>query len=124
MAIPLRLIRPFALAAFSFIFATSLALAQSPTPANHRPIEPAPNVQDKADIWTMHLEFKDPRMMVVDVPGRGKKVVWYMWYRVINRTDQEQTIIPKFELVVPPKFALDDEVLPAVQEAIRQVEDK
>jgi len=111
------------LTAFSLIFAPSLATAQIPTLANHRPIDPAPNVQDKGDIWTMHLEFKDPRMMVVDVPGRGKKVVWYMWYRVINRTDREHTIIPKFELVVPAKFSLDDEVLPAVQEAIRKVED-
>jgi hypothetical protein len=121
MAIPLRWLAP---AVFSLILAPSLGLAQPPTLANHRAIDPAPNVQDKADIWTMNLELKDPRMMVVDVPGRGKKVVWYLWYRVINRTDKEQTIIPKFELaVVPPKFALDDEVLPSVQEAIRKVED-
>jgi hypothetical protein len=97
--------------------------AQFPAPSNHRAVEPGPNVQDKGEIWTMNLEFKDPRMFVVDVPGRGKKVVWYMWYRLINRTDKEHTVIPNFELVVPGKFALNDEVLPSVQEAIRKLED-
>ena len=80
-------------------------------------------MRDKADIWTMNLELKDPRMIVVDVPGRAKKVVWYMWYRLINRTDKEHTVIPKFELVVPGKFSLNDEVLPAVQGEIRKRED-
>lgn len=120
MATPLRCL---ALSALSLALLPALAPAQFPNGSNLRGVEPAPNVQDKADIWTMNLELKDPRMLVVDVPGRGKKVVWYMWYRLINRTDKEHTVIPNFELVVPGKFSLNDEVLPSVQEAIRKLED-
>src|SRR5262245_15298873 len=100
MAIPLRCL---ALSALSLAFLPAAAPAQFPSGTNLRGIEPAPNVQDKGDIWTMTIELKDPRMMVLDVPGRGKKVVWYLWYRLINRTDKEHTVIPNFELVVPGK---------------------
>src|SRR5262245_17492141 len=43
---------------------STLALAQRPS-SNERQIEPLPNVQDKADIWTMNFEHQDPRMLVV-----------------------------------------------------------
>src|SRR5260370_12193828 len=101
----------------------SLTSAQPPN-SRERHIEPELNVQDRTDIWTMHFDFIDPRMMVVDIPGRGKKVVWYLIYRVVNRTDTPRTVIPDFEMVVPDKWlTLSDEVLPSVQEAIRQRED-
>jgi hypothetical protein len=102
---------------------SSVALAQRPG-SNERQVEPMLNVQDKADVWTMHFEHKDLRMLPVDVPGRGKKVVWYLWYKVINRTDREHTIIPDFELVPRDRgIILHDEVMPSVQEAIRKIED-
>jgi len=102
---------------------STLALAQRPG-SNERQVEPLPNVQDKADIWTMNFEHQDPRMLVVDVPGRGKKVVWYMRYKLINRTGEERTVIPDFELVPRGRgVILHDEVLPAVQEEIRKLDD-
>src|SRR5260221_4013163 len=114
----------------ALVTACCLLPSLSPTPAQppsarERHIEPDLNVQDRADIWTMHFDFIDPRMMVVDIPGRGKKVVWYLIYRVVNRTDTPRTVIPDFEMVVPDKgLTLSDEVLPSVQEAIRQREDQ
>src|SRR5437899_3524857 len=117
MALPLRYL---ALSALSLALIPAIAPAQLPNASNLRGVEPAPNVQDKADIWTMNLELKDPRMLVVDVPGRGKKVVWYMWYRLINRTEKEHTVIPNFELVLSGKFSLNYEVLPSVHDAIRK----
>ena len=74
-----------------------LTLAANP---NERDVKPAPNVQDpdeiyekdgvtpKADskIWVLDFKFKDPRLIKVDVPGRGQKVCWYLWYQVINHT--------------------------------------
>jgi len=100
-----------------------LAVAQRPS-VRERHIEPELNVQDRADIWTMNFHFIDPRMMIVDVPGRGKKVVWYLIYRLENRTGEPRTVIPDFEMVVPDKgLVLSDEVLPSVQEQIRLRED-
>jgi len=47
-----------------------------------------------------------------------------MWYQVINNTSEPRTFIPDFELVTQEKSAIyHDQVLPAVQEAIRKVED-
>jgi hypothetical protein len=111
-----------------------LALAGNP---NERDVKPAPNVQDPDEIyddkgnpkpdskiWVLDFRFKDPRLIKVDVPGRGQKVCWYLWYQVINKTKEAHTFIPDFELVTNDKHTVHhDQVLPKVQDAIRQVED-
>ncbi len=124
-----------------------LTLAANP---NERNVKPAPNVQDpdeiyasdpktgqpilddkgnpvlKTDskIWVLDFRFKDPRLIKVDVPGRGQKVCWYLWYQVINHTKEAHTFIPDFELVTHDRHTIHhDQVLPRVQEAISQVED-
>ena len=123
-----------------------LTLAANP---NERDVKPAPNVQDPDEIyqtdengktvldkegnpvpkpdgkvWVLDFKFKDPRLIKVDVPGRGQKVCWYLWYQVINKTKEPHTFIPDFELVTHDKHTVHhDQVLPKVQEAIRQVED-
>ena len=115
---------------------TLVGLAAAANP-NERDVKPAPNVQDpdeiydkdgnpKADskIWVLDFKFKDPRLIKVDVPGRGQKVCWYLWYQVINRTAEPHTFIPDFELVTHDRHTVHhDQVLPKVQEAIRQIED-
>jgi hypothetical protein len=110
------------------VVAVGLGLAANP---NERDVKPEPNVQDKDDItkkdskiWVLHFRFKDPRLITVDIPGRGRKLCWYLWYQVINNTKEPHTFIPDFELVTQDKDTVHrDEVLPTVQEAIRKVED-
>lgn len=109
-----------------------LAFAVDP---NDRVIKPQINVQDSDDItspdskvWVLDFVVsKDPRLIKVDVPGRGQRVCWYLWYQVINRTKEPRTFFPDFELVArksPGKSTVHhDEILPKVQEAIRQLED-
>ena len=115
---------------------TLVGLAAAANP-NERDVKPAPNVQDpdeiydkdgnpKADskIWVLDFKFKDPRLIKVDVPGRGQKVCWYLWYQVINLTAEPHTFIPDFELVTHDRHTVHhDQVLPKVQDAIRQIED-
>jgi hypothetical protein len=121
--------------ALVLILTPGLALlsAQSPTSTvfNVRQVQPAAHVQDKPGIHTMYFNFKDPRTITVDVPGRGKKVVWYMWYQVYNKPPEgaplePYTFQPDFELVPlsgeGKKMVFHDEVMPVVQEAIRQQE--
>jgi hypothetical protein len=106
-----------------------LSIAQ--TNPNERHVKPQPNVQDSDDItrpdskvWVLDFKFKDPRMIKVNVPGRGQKVCWYLWYQVINNTPLPRTFIPDFELKTnDSNMVYHDEILPAVQEAIRQEED-
>jgi hypothetical protein len=108
--------------------ATGLALAGNP---NEREVKPEANVQDQdrinapdSKVWVLDFKFKDPRLIKVDVPGRGQKVCWYLWYQVINNTAEPHTFIPDFELVTHDRKTIHhDQVLPSVQEAIRKVED-
>src|SRR5437879_4181938 len=62
-----------------------VAVAVNP---NERDVKPQANVQDSDDIakpnskvWVLDFRFKDPRLIKVNVPGRGQKVCWYLWYQ-------------------------------------------
>jgi len=107
-----------------------LGVAQ-PLRPNVKPAPPKINVEDKDDIskpgskiWVLSFSFKEPRLITVDIPGRGRRLCWYLKYEVVNRTDQPHTFYPDFELVTQDKPGVyHDQVLPKVQEAIRQVED-
>jgi hypothetical protein len=98
---------------------------------NVKPAQPQINVEDKdqfnkpgSKIWVLNFSFKEPRLITVDIPGRGRRLCWYLKYEVVNKTDQPHTFIPDFELVTLDKPGVyHDQVLPKVQEAIRQVED-
>lgn len=104
----------------------SLPLAANP---NERYVKPGVNVQDKdaarnAKLWVLDFKFKDPRLIKVNVPGRGTRVCWYLWYQVINHTGEPRTFVPSFELVThDTNLTYQDDILPAVQEAIQKVED-
>jgi hypothetical protein len=103
---------------------TSAALAQPPGRYNEREVKQQPNVQDPDDLWVLDFTFKDPRLITVDIPGRGRRVLWYLWYQVANNTGQPRTFIPDFELVtLDHPGVYHDEVLPKAQEAIRRIED-
>jgi RNA polymerase sigma factor (sigma-70 family) len=84
---------------------------------------PAGQATESKDVWTLDFRFKDLRLLAVDVPGQGKKTVWYLQYAVANGTEEPHTFIPNFELVTLDKKTHPDQVLPKVEKAIRQVED-
>lgn len=91
---------------------------------NEREIEPSLHAFDKADNWTLHFRFKDPRIVTVDVPGRGKKIIWYMWYQVYNLTKEPRYFLPDFELKTHDYETVhSDEIMPAVQVAVAKIED-
>jgi hypothetical protein len=98
--------------------------AQPPGSFNVHWVKVQNNVQDKGDIWVFDFAFKDPRLITVDIPGRGRKLCWYMWYQIVNNTGQAHTPTLDFELVTLDKpGAYQDEILPKVQEAIQKIED-
>jgi hypothetical protein len=105
--------------------ALPVILAQSPTTFNEREVKSPSSEQGKSDIWSLDFRFKDPRTIKVNIPGRGMRICWYLWYQVINRTGEPRTFIPDFELVtLDSPGAYKDEVLPSVQDAIRKIEDR
>jgi hypothetical protein len=117
------------LALLSTVVAAGPSRAQNPNQIEARPLI---NVEDKDDIhktdgkvWVLNFSFYAPRMITVDLPGRGRRICWYIRYEVINRTGQPRIFNPNFELVTTdlPGKVFMDEVLPKAQDAIREIED-
>jgi hypothetical protein len=87
---------------------------------------------DRPNVWVLDFRFKAPRLIKVDIPGRGTRICWYLWYQVINKppplgsgSKEAVTFIPDFELVTrdddnPRVYS--DEVLPKVQDAVNKIE--
>lgn len=91
---------------------------------DYREVEPAPAPGDKPGIWTLHFRYKVPRIVTVDVPGKGQQQVWYMPFQVYNRTDNPQLITPVFELVTKDlNTTHKDEPNPEVFRALDLLED-
>jgi hypothetical protein len=109
--------------------AASQLVGQAPTQPNERLVKPGGNIQDadaarNGKLWVLDFKFKDPRLIKVNIPGRGQKVCWYLWYQVINHTGEPRTFIPNFELVTrDTNMVYHDQILPQVQEAVAKLED-
>lgn len=114
--------------AFLLGLAASAGRAQAP---NQFEAERKINVEDKDDvrkpdskIWVLDFKFYSPRLITVDIPGRGRKLCWYLKYQVINNTKEPRVFRPKFELVTIDKPGVyEDQVLIKAQDAIAQIED-
>lgn len=109
----------------------ALVLSASPSMGQVLEAKPQVNVEDKDDIhkpnskiWVLDFKCKTPRLVTVDIPGRGRRLCWYLKYEVINNTKEPITFRPDFEWVTIDKPGIHrDQVLPIVEEAIRQIED-
>jgi hypothetical protein len=102
------------------------ALAQDINRFNERQVDSqaSKSPQDRSGIWVLDFKFKDPRVMTVDIPGRGRKLVWYLWYQVSNPTGAPRTFIPRFVWVCHDEDTVhNDQVLPKAQLALARLED-
>jgi hypothetical protein len=100
------------------------ALAQNP---NEKMIAPINLPLDKPDVWTLNFRYKPPRIVTLDALDstgkRVKKVVWYMWYQVYNKSGEPQTFLPEFELVTKDLFTAHlDEPQPYLVEQLNKLE--
>ena len=53
---------------------------------NEREVKSAPSELDEIGVYAMDFRFKDPRVLKIKLPGKGERIVWYLWYQLINRT--------------------------------------
>lgn len=67
---------------------------------------------DRKGIWILDFAFRPMRMIDVDVPGKGRKRVHYLYYRVVNHTGKPRRFVPQFSLVDDQGKRYDDVVLP------------
>jgi hypothetical protein len=91
---------------------------------NEREVKSQSSPLDKAEVWSLDFRFKDPRIIKVNLPGRGTRIYWYLWYQVVNRTPEPRRFSPIFELVTLDQPAVyKDNNFPVAEEAIKKVED-
>jgi hypothetical protein len=78
--------------------------------------------EEGKQVWKLDFQYKNLRLVTVDVPGQGRKPIWYCWYKVVNPTDESLSFVPDFELVAGGRV-YHDTILPRVFEAVRRIED-
>jgi hypothetical protein len=107
------------------------ASAQPPLSPNERRAEKKESAEDRRDekgnsvVWMLDFQFRDPRVIRnVNIPGRGPRDVWYLWYQVSNATGEDRIFIPNFVWVCHGEETVHhDKILPTAQQAIQQFED-
>jgi RNA polymerase sigma factor (sigma-70 family) len=81
-------------------------------------------VKVDAKKWTLDFQFKDPRVVVLDLPQKGRTSVAYLWCKVINNTGGPIGFTPGFAIVDAQGTAVVPKAAPVpVVEAIRNAED-
>jgi hypothetical protein len=79
--------------------------------------------RDKEGIWVLDFAFKPVRMRTIEIPGKGRRNVYYLYYRVINHTGRPRMFVPQFTLVTDTGYRYDDVVLPQAVKLIQARED-
>jgi hypothetical protein len=79
--------------------------------------------RDKAGIWVLDFEFKPLRIKTVEIPGKGRRQVHYLYYKVTNRTGKPRMFVPEFVMVNEAGQQFVDNVVPQAIPVIQARED-
>jgi len=74
----------------------------------------------KGENWTFDFTFENPQPVVVNAPGLGPQLYWYLVYTVTNRTKAEHHFVPAFTLYATNTSLQRAGVYPSVFEAIKK----
>lgn len=113
----------------SFLIVCAALGQHQKAPGVEQVLKPEKTLIEKAEqpgMWMMEeFVFIQPRMITVDVPGQGRKLLWYMVYRVTNKDKDgaARRFVPKFTLVDDKGNAYLDAIIPKAERAIQSRED-
>jgi hypothetical protein len=79
--------------------------------------------RDKEGIWVLDFAFKPLRIKTVDIPGKGRRQVHYLYYKVTNRTGKPRVFVPEFIMVNEAGQKFVDNVVPQAIPVIQVRED-
>jgi hypothetical protein len=79
--------------------------------------------RDKPGIWVLDFAFKPLRMRTVEVPGKGRKLIHYLYYRVVNHTGKPREFVPQFTVITNTGKRYEEAVLPNAVKIVKARED-
>ena len=79
--------------------------------------------RDKEGIWVLDFAFKPLRIKTVDIPGKGRRQIHYLYYKVVNRTGKPRMFVPQFIMVNEAGERFEDNVIPQAIPLIQTRED-
>jgi len=79
--------------------------------------------RDKDGIWVLDFAFKPLRIKTVDIPGKGRRQVPYLYYKVVNRTGKPRVFVPQFIMANEDGKRFEDSVIPEAIPLIQARED-
>jgi len=79
--------------------------------------------RDKEGIWVLDFAFKPLRIKTVDIPGKGRRQVHYLYYKVTNRTGKPRVFIPEFVMVNETGQKFEENIIPQAIPLIQARED-
>ncbi len=79
--------------------------------------------RDKAGIWVLDFAFKPLRLRTVEIPGKGRRPVYYLYYKVVNHTGKPRMFVPQFVMVNEEGKKFEDQVIPKAIPLIQDRED-
>lgn len=79
--------------------------------------------RDKQGIWVLDFAFKPLRIRTVDIPGKGRRPIHYLYYKVVNRTGAPRMFVPQFIMVNEHGQKFEDSVVPQAIPVIQRRED-
>lgn len=84
-------------------------------------VEPEQLPEDSQKFWVLDFAFKPIRILTVETP-KGRRMIYYLYYRVINHTGRARMFVPQFTLVTDDGKFFDDQVLPRAVEDVERRE--
>jgi hypothetical protein len=79
--------------------------------------------RDKEGIWVLDFAFKPLRIKTVEIPGKGRRQIHYLYYKVVNRTGKPRMFVPQFIMVNEAGQKFEDNVVPQAIQLIQTRED-
>lgn len=108
---------------FSLPTLPTIPVPRRPPGPNWFVADTAPLPKDREGIWVLEFSFKPVRLIEVEIPGKGRRKVHYMYYKIVNRTGEPRQLVPQLTLVTDEGKRYEETVLPRAVRLIQAKED-
>jgi len=101
----------------------TIPVAHDRTVYNVQMVNAALIPRDKEGIWVLDFSYKPLRIKTVDVPGKGRRQIHYLYYKVSNRTGKPRVFVPEFIMVNESGQRFEENIVPQAIPLIQARED-